>query len=132
MSSDDFCVLVCDDEKNICDLLKQTMEQVGCKVETACEGQQALELAKNTSFDAIFLDIKMPGMNGVEVLKHLHEIQPNAAYVMITGYAQSELVDESLSSGAFLCLSKPFGISQVVDVIKTIRDESDLTKAVVD
>ena len=125
MNQAEFEVLVVDDEKNICELLKQALEQVGCRVHTACDGQTALDCASKTSLDAVFLDIKMPGMNGVEVLKTLRRTQPDACFVMITGYATSDLVDESLSSGAFVCLSKPFGIVQVLDVIKTLRDEKD-------
>jgi|WetSurMetagenome_2_1015567.scaffolds.fasta_scaffold373764_1 DNA-binding NtrC family response regulator len=119
---DKFRVLVVDDEKNICDLLKVALEQIGCEVETSCEGAVAIGWAHEKQYDAIFLDIKMPGMNGVEVLKNLRTVQPNAAFVMITGYAGSDLVDESLSSGAFVCLSKPFGISQVQDIIRTLYD----------
>jgi two-component system, response regulator, stage 0 sporulation protein F len=119
---DKFHVLVVDDEKNICDLLKVALEQIGCEVETTCEGAVAIVWADERKYDAIFLDIKMPGMNGVEVLKNLRKVQPNAAFVMITGYAGSDLVDESLSSGAFVCLSKPFGISQVQDIIRTLYD----------
>lgn len=117
-----FRILVVDDEKNICDLLKVALEQIGCAVETTTEGPQAIGWAHEHTYDAIFLDIKMPGMNGVEVLKNLRKVQPNAAFVMITGYAGSDLVDESLSSGAFVCLSKPFGISQVQDIIRTLYD----------
>lgn len=129
MSLGEFRVLVVDDEKNICDLLKQAMERADCLVETVCEGHLALERAQKTQFDVIFLDIKMPGMNGVEVLKNLRQTQPHAAFVMITGYACSELVDESLSSGAFICLSKPFGLAQVMDVIKTIREGKGVIEA---
>jgi len=117
-----FRILVVDDEKNICDLLKVALEQIGCEVETTTEGAQAIGWAHQNKYDAIFLDIKMPGMNGVEVLKNLRQVQPNAAFVMITGYAGSDLVDESLSSGAFVCLSKPFGISQVQDIIRTLYE----------
>ena len=85
MNDNQFTVLVVDDEKNICDLLKQAMQMVGCVVETSCDSQQALQIAKETPFGAIFLDIKMPGMNGVELLKNLRKIQPKASFVMITG-----------------------------------------------
>jgi CheY-like chemotaxis protein len=126
MSQGQFHVLVVDDEKNICDLLKQAMEASGCSVHAVCDGREAVKLAQENRFDAIFLDIKMPGMNGVEVLKNLRSTQPNASFVMITGYATSDLVDESLSSGAFVCLSKPFSLAQVLDVLKTLREEKEV------
>jgi len=129
MNQDVFRVLVVDDEKNICDLLKDALERIGCVVQVTCEGQQAIAWARQMPFDVVFLDIKMPGMNGVEVLKNFRQIQPKAAFVMITGYAGSELVDESLSSGAFICLSKPFGIAQVLDVIKSLQEEKEAVKA---
>jgi DNA-binding NtrC family response regulator len=128
-----FRILVVDDEKNICDLLKVALEQINCDVQTTCDGREAIGWAHKQQFDVIFLDIKMPGMNGVEVLKNLRKVQPKASFVMITGYAGSDLVDESLSSGAFVCLSKPFGVTQVQDIIRTlddggIGDESDVDK----
>jgi DNA-binding NtrC family response regulator len=129
MADETFRVLVVDDEKNICDLLKQAMETVDCVVDTASEYHLALDKAQAQTFNAIFLDIKMPGMNGVELLKALRQIQTTASFVMITGYAGSELVDESLSSGAFICLSKPFSIIQVLDVIRALRHEREAVKA---
>lgn len=127
MTNDPFQILVVDDERNIRDLLKQFAESAGCKVETAGDSESAFALARSNAFDLIFLDIRMPGLNGVEVLKQLQLIQKDASYVMITGCAGSDLVDESLSNGAFVCLSKPFGISQVIDIIKTLCDEKKET-----
>jgi len=129
MDANSFRVLVVDDEKGICDLLNQAMQTIGCTVTTTCDSQQGLQIATEETFDAIFLDIKMPGMNGVELLKNLRQIQPNASFVMITGYAGSDLVDESLSSGAFVCLSKPFSISQALDVVKSLREDRSAAPA---
>jgi DNA-binding NtrC family response regulator len=116
-------VLVVDDEANICSLLEDALTSKGYTVRTCRDGECAIARAKQETFQVVFLDIKMPGMSGVEVLKRLRKQLPKAAFVMITGYAQSDLVDESLSSGAFVCLSKPFGIAQVLDVVDSFLPE---------
>jgi two-component system response regulator (stage 0 sporulation protein F) len=66
----------------------------------------------------------MPGMNGPQVLEALRRLLPKAAFVMITGFAESELVDESLEKGAFLCLSKPLSISEIRDLLQGLTEES--------
>ena len=79
-----------------------------------------MEEARQCSFDVVFLDVRMPRMDGLETLKALHRLLPKATFVMITAYAESALVDESLDSGAFLCLSKPLSITQVASLIESL------------
>jgi CheY-like chemotaxis protein len=64
------------------------------------------------------MDIRMPGMGGLEALKKLHELHPDTIYVMITGYAANDIVEESLRSGASACLCKPFSLSQVTKILQ--------------
>ena len=111
-------VLVVDDEQNVCDLLRDALARYGHRVVSFTDGHRAIEEAQRQSFDVVFLDIRMPGINGVEVLKTLHRLLPQATFVMITAYAESELVDESLDSGAFICLSKPLSILEVVELVQ--------------
>jgi DNA-binding NtrC family response regulator len=115
-------ILVVDDEKSVCDVLEDALAKHGHLVETQPSGELALETARKRSFDVVFLDIKMPGLNGVETLKQMRQLLPEAEFIMIT----SDLVDESLSSGAFICLSKPFGLNQVTDVIKDLARQRSI------
>lgn len=113
-------ILVVDDEQSICLLLHDVLVRFGHRVTTCQDGLAALSLAAERSFDLVFLDIRMPGMGGVDALKQLHERHPNTTYVMITGYAHNDIVDESLRSGASACLSKPFSLSQVTKVLEQV------------
>lgn len=111
-------VLVVDDEAGVGLLLREALGRYGHRVVSVTNGQSAIEQARQGSFDVVFLDIRMPGMNGLETLKALHRLLPKATFVMITAYAESALVDESLDSGAFICLSKPLSITQVAALIE--------------
>jgi len=120
LATDPLDVLVVDDEESICLLLRDVLSRFGHKVVTCQAGTRALELADGQPFDLIFLDIRMPGMSGLEALRRLREQQPGATFVMITGYAQTDVMDECLRSGATACLGKPFSISQVVKLLESV------------
>jgi len=113
-------ILVVDDEQSICLLLHDVLVRFGHRVETLQDASAALALAAQRKFDLIFLDIRMPGMSGVEALKALRQLCPEATFVMITGYAHTDIVDECLRNGAAACLGKPFSISQVVKLLEDI------------
>lgn len=116
-------ILVVDDEPNICRLLRDVMSRQGYEVTTCTDSMEAIQQAKEERFDLVFLDIKMPGLNGVQLLKGLKQMHQEATFVMITGYAGSDLVDESLNSGACICLPKPFSVAQVLDIARTAAEE---------
>jgi len=117
---DPLSILVVDDEASICLLLRDVLTRFGHRVETCQDGNKALELAGEQDFDLMLLDIRMPGMGGLEALRNLRGLRPNTTFVMITGYAQTDVMEECLRSGAAACLSKPFSISQVVKVLRDI------------
>jgi len=115
---DPMSILVVDDEQSICMLLHDVLIHFGHSVETRQDGEKAVALAHEQRFDLVFLDIRMPGMNGVDTLKALRQVQPEATFVMITGYAHDDIVDECLNSGASDCLCKPFSLTQVTELMK--------------
>ena len=119
-------VLIVDDEPNVCNVLRDACSRFGYSVTTCNDGDQAIAEARRQTFDVIFLDIRMPGMSGPQVLKVLRRLLPQAAFVMITAYAESSLVDESLESGAFLCLSKPLSISEIKDLLEGLSDDREV------
>ena len=102
-------VLVVDDEAVVRDLLKRFLNLLPVKAVIAAGGQEALELAKKEKFDLVFLDIRMPGMNGLEVFSEIRKIIPGAPCVFMTGYgsAEEELLNKIKDSN-IQCLRKPF------------------------
>ena len=113
-------VLVVDDEQSICMLLKDVLERFGHAVTTCNDGAGAVARAQDGAFDVVFCDIRMPGMSGLEALKQIRGLQPKATFVMITGYAKDDIIDEALQSGASACLCKPFSLSQVTQLLQEL------------
>jgi CheY-like chemotaxis protein len=114
-------ILVVDDEPEIRQLFVDILAPQGYQVTAVGSGAVAIARAREQEFQIVFLDIKMPGMNGAEAFVALRQLLPQAQYVMITGYAGSELVDESLAGGALLCLNKPFGVADVLDLVRSLE-----------
>ncbi len=125
MSAKPLDVLVVDDEQSICMLLQDLLARFGHGVTTCQDGASGLELAAANTFDLVFLDIRMPGMGGLEALKKLRELQPNAMFVMITGFAKDDIIDEALRSGAAACLCKPFSLSQVTKLLEEVTSGAE-------
>lgn len=120
-------ILVVDDEQSICMLLQDVLTRFGHRVHTRQDGAAGLQLAREQSFDLAFLDIRMPGMGGLEALKQLREIHPKATFVMITGFAKDDIIDEALQSGASACLCKPFSLSQVTKLLEEVTSGAPVT-----
>jgi heterodisulfide reductase subunit A len=103
-----FRILVVDDELIVRDSLKEWLEEEGFAVDMAASGQEALEQLSTQSYQLMLLDLKMPGMDGVEVLKKTREAFPDLAVVMMTAYATVETAVEAMKIGARDYLLKPF------------------------
>ena len=101
-------ILVIDDEEPIRDSCQQTLSKDGCQVKTAKEGKEGLRRLKDESFDLILLDLKMPGLSGVDVLERIKENNPEAIVIVITGYPSVKSAVQTMKLGAYDYLSKPF------------------------
>jgi CheY-like chemotaxis protein len=110
-------ILIVDDDLSLCKSLSLVLRRIGCTVTAVNDGPDAIEKVKKKAFDMIFLDIKMPVMNGVEVYKRIKKIRPEADITMITAYVSDDLVQEALKAGATGILHKPFDIDQVIKSI---------------
>jgi len=112
-------ILVIDDTKNIRMLLTKCLEHEGYQVETASDGQEALDMFKNNSYDLAFLDIKMSRLSGTEVLKSIREMGIDTPVIIITAYATIKNAVECTKLGAVTYLQKPF----TAEKIRTILSE---------
>lgn len=106
-------VLVVDDEPEIVELVGEFLERRGYRVQTATNGEDALALVKKEPPDLMLLDIYMPGMNGVDVLRRLKAQQSPVGVIMLTASQEETLLQEALDLGAFDVLSKPVNLDQL-------------------
>ncbi|HUU08283.1 MAG TPA: response regulator [Dehalococcoidales bacterium] len=113
-------VLVVDDLRSIRLTLGGILEDEGHNVVTVEDGYQAIEAVKKVYFDAIFMDIKMPGINGVQTFREVKKIAPASAVIMMTAYSVEDLVKEALEEGAYAIIYKPFDIDKVISLIEKL------------
>jgi two-component system, NtrC family, response regulator PilR len=110
-------VLVCDDERSIRELLDIALRKEGHKVEIVNSGELAVKKIESARYDVIVTDIKMPGMNGIDVLRHAHRVSPQSAVVLITAVGDFDSAVQAVKSGAFDYIQKtPNGLVEEVRV----------------
>ncbi|MEI8115271.1 MAG: sigma-54 dependent transcriptional regulator [Bacteroidia bacterium] len=119
-------ILVIDDERSIRNTLKDILEFEKYQVELAEDGFIALELLKASDFDVILCDIKMPGMDGIEVLQKIEEIKPDIPVVMISGHGNIDTAVESIKKGAFDYIEKPLDLNRLLITLRNAMDKSTL------
>ena len=121
-------VLLVDDEQDFVEALAERMEVRGYTVETAGDGEEAIAKASGGGFDAVFLDLAMPGLDGIETLKRLKAIDPELQVILLTGHATVRKSIEAMKLGALDLLEKPADIKQLMAKI----EEATNNKAVLD
>ena len=109
-----------DDNISICKSMSLILRYNGYTVTTASDGFEAIEKDKEIPFDIIFMDIKMPGMNGVETYRKIKQARPDALVIMMTAYAVKDLVDEALQEGAYGAFAKPLNMDKVLSMVDEI------------
>ena len=114
-------VLIVDDRRGIRLTLAGIIEDQGYEVAAAEDGFQAIEAATETDFDLIFMDIQMPGINGVQTYREIKQIRPESIVVMMTGFAVEELVKDALDEGVFSVIYKPFDTDRVVKLVEAVH-----------
>jgi len=106
-------LLIVDDQPGIRMLLQEVFEQSGYTVTVAANGQEALEKFDAQTIDGVLLDMKIPGMNGIEILKRIKALDATTPVMMMTAYGELNLIDEAKRLGASLYFTKPFDIFEV-------------------
>lgn len=111
-------ILVVDDEEVMRELFTRTLGLKGYKVDTAKDGPSAIEAVKKDPYDLIFLDVVMPEMDGLEVLKKIKEITAVPIVTMMTGFEVKDKLEEAQKLGAYNSLHKPFDIVEIMGVVE--------------
>ncbi len=115
-------ILVVDDSISMCRSMALVLKEHGYAVSTAVDGLEAIDRVKEKPFDITFMDVKMPGMDGVETYKKIKQIRPDAVVIMITAYAVNGLVEEALQEGAYDAIDKPFDVEKVLTMVDEILE----------
>ena len=114
-------VLVVDDDQSILSIFEFILKETGYNTITASSGQDCLDiLKKGPKIDLVFLDVKMPGITGIDVFKQIQETDPKLLVVMMTGYSEDELIKEVFELGAYGIIYKPFDMEEILSVVEKI------------
>ena len=121
-------VLVVDDELDIREASERILSRIGFQLSTAARGDEALQIFEQARPDIVLLDLKMPGLDGMEVLQRLRELDPSILVIIITGYATVETAIEAMKQGAYDFIPKPFEPDQLRIVVNRAADRIRLTR----
>jgi two-component system response regulator HydG len=115
-------VLVVDDYPDTCVTLARVLERQGHRVASAENGEQAIALVKQQKYDLIFIDLKLPTMDGLQTYQAIRALDPQVTVVMMTGYRDemNALIETALRSSASACLYKPFDVEQVLSLVEEV------------
>ncbi len=114
---------IVDDEEIVCRRLSKALDSEGFQVEAFLMGMSFLERMVKHPFDIIFLDMRLPDMDGLEILRRIKGLKPEAEVVIITGYQSVETAIEAMRNGAYHYISKPVNLSEIRQLAKNVKDK---------
>ncbi len=120
-----FNILVAEDDMDLGKGLRMVFESEGFKVTTVSTGEEAISLFQNNNYDLTLMDVKLPGMDGVEAFINILELKPEAKVVIMTAYKIDTLLAEVEDRGAVSILRKPFEIGQVLELIAKLQADRE-------
>jgi two-component system response regulator HydG len=116
-------IFIVDDDRDLAESLADVLEARGYEVELAGSGEEGVERFRQTDFDLVFMDVKLPGMNGVESFFEFRKVKPDARVMMMTGYSVEQLLAQAVENGALGILNKPFAIPEILAVLERIKPQ---------
>jgi two-component system response regulator PilR (NtrC family) len=121
-------LLVADDEQSMREFLDIMLKKEGYKVSLASNGEEVLKLAERDIFDLILMDIRMPKLDGIAVLKKIKALSPETIVIMITAYASTDTAIRAMKEGAYDYVTKPFKVDEIKLIIKNALEKKNLQK----
>src|SRR6185503_17157943 len=122
-------VLVVDDDCDHAESLADVMEMRGHEARIANSGEEALDMFRDDEFDFVLLDVKLPGINGVETFLEMKKVRPTAQVMMMTGFSVEHLVARAIEGGALGVLHKPFAALQVLELLTKVKQRGRILVA---
>jgi DNA-binding NtrC family response regulator len=119
-------ILFADDEKSLQEFMRSELPRLGHEVIVCPDGRQAVKALEKSSFDAAILDLRMPGMSGIEVLEQLKQVAPDTEAILMTGHASMETAIDAVRLGAFDYITKPCKLTEIEAVLRKVADKRDL------
>ncbi|MGE0680169.1 MAG: response regulator [Candidatus Binatia bacterium] len=119
-------ILIVDDEKNLRFTLTEILQEEGYEVRAAATGEEAVAMCEKESFDVVLLDVRMPGMDGVEVFRILRRQHEKARIILMSAYAVDDLKRAALDEGAIAFLDKPLDVRKVIALIGEVKETAIL------
>lgn len=114
-------VLLVDDEESFVEILAERMRSRGLEVSCATSGREALKMAQEAAYDAVVLDLAMPGLDGLETLRRMRELQPDLQVMILSGRATVKTAVEAIQLGAIDIFEKPTEVETLVERIRSAR-----------
>ncbi len=119
-------VLFVDDEKSLQEFMRSELPHLGHEVTVCPDGRTALKVLEKSTFDVAILDLRMPGMTGIEVLEHLKQVSPDTEAIVMTGHASMETAIEAVRLGAFDYITKPCKLTEIQTVLQKAAEKREL------
>jgi len=118
-------ILIVDDDPGTCTTLKNILLKKGYRVGIAHNGEKAITMTQEKTYDIVFIDLKLPTINGLEVYLKIKEIDPKLVAIMMTAYRKgmTDLVEEALNSDAYTCIYKPLNMEEMLRLIEEILEK---------
>lgn len=115
-------ILVVDDEEGMRETLGDVLEDEGYNVVLAENGYEAIQKIKKIPFSIIFMDIKMPGINGVKTFEEIKKVDPEVAVIMMTAYSVEDMIKKVLNKGAYSVIYKPFDPAKLIKIVEEVGE----------
>jgi DNA-binding response OmpR family regulator len=122
-------VLIVDDDNDHAESLADVIEMRGHRTAIANSGEAAIEQFRSDAFDFVLLDVKLPGINGVDTFLELKRIRPDARVMMMTGFSVEQLVAQAIAGGALGVLHKPFAAAQILELLSGVKQRGRVVVA---